>query len=287
MLQKEQDALQDYVSRREKKSKPTLAIKMVHDMTRNLHLECKENKEHVQETQQIFGIPLNISNENEMNFLERHVRQVFVALALGVTAVATSLYSLFTTNQLVDIASSDNTDDIVEESNRVVSAISDMERRLLHNEKMQEKIGSHVKNLEKEFLLKRNIDEVVIHASSLQQLGHTIKQQLVANKNALLTLLNNKLPPELVDLNTMQVALNKLKDIIKPSGYQTILQNAVQILQAETSFVSFNNDMIVIIIHVPLVNKRNMMDLYEHRPMPIGFNEDNDTNYIINHVKMS
>ena len=39
------------------------------------------------------------------------------------------------------------------------------------------------------------------------------------------------------------------------------------------------------IIHVPLVNKRNMMDLYEYRPMPIRFNEDNDTNYIINPVK--
>ena len=40
MLQKEQDALQDYVSRREKKNRPTLAIKMVHDITKNLHLKC-------------------------------------------------------------------------------------------------------------------------------------------------------------------------------------------------------------------------------------------------------
>lgn len=57
-----------------------------------------------------------------------------------------------------------------------------MERRLVHHEKMQEQIVSHVKNSDKEFSLKQNIDEVVIHVLSLQQLEYKIKHERVLKK---------------------------------------------------------------------------------------------------------
>lgn len=87
--------------------------------------------------------------------------------------------------------------------------------------KYTQKIINNVKNLEKEFLLEKSTDESVIHALSLQQLGHTIKQRPISNKNALLSLLRTKLPPELVDLNVLQTDFNKLRNVIKASGYNT------------------------------------------------------------------
>ena len=111
---------------------------MIHDITANLHLECKENRKHVEETITIFGISIK-TIDGIGNVISHVKRQIFAAIAIGVTVVATSLYSLFTTSQLHDIASSDTTDDIVDESNRVVTAISDMEKRLLHYEEIQKR----------------------------------------------------------------------------------------------------------------------------------------------------
>ena len=87
ILQKEQDVLLNYITKRQQKSRPTLAIKMIHDITSHLHLACAENKLHVEETKRIFGTPLDQPTEEgtvlkTMSKIARRVERQIVSLAI-------------------------------------------------------------------------------------------------------------------------------------------------------------------------------------------------------------
>ena len=79
---------------------------------------------------------------------------------MGVTVLLTSLYIIYTTNQLVDIAS--NNDNIIDDTNHIVEAIEDHESRLLQTEHQTKRLKKHVKQLLKEVMLNRNFSESLI-----------------------------------------------------------------------------------------------------------------------------
>ena len=95
---------------------------------------------------------------------------------MGVTVLLTSLYSIYTTNQLVDIAS--NNDNIIDDTNRIAEAIEDHENRLLQTEHQTKRLKKHVKQLTKEVMLNRNLPESLINAVAIKTIANSLARNL-------------------------------------------------------------------------------------------------------------
>ena len=254
-----------------------LKSKLFTQISRDLEGSCIDNIQKVHEIQEVFGIKNGMyrnvfqhhKNTTKRTHTRHHLerRQVLAGIIMGVTVLLTSLYSIYTTNQLVDIAS--NNDEIVDDTNHIVEAIEDHENRLLQTEHQTKRLKKHVKQLTKEVMLNRNLSESIINAVAIKTIANSLARNLQDIQNGLYELLKNRLSPSLINLSSLEKAFKKLQNKLMQTGYRTVVVNAKELLQSEASFVSYSNGQIIVLLHVMLYTNTNILNVYEFRTMPI------------------
>ena len=240
-----------------------LKSNLLQQITKDLEGNCIENIQKVHEIQDVFGIkdsmyrniyavmPRNETKRMHTGIQKRlKVRQVVTAIVIGVTALLTSLYSIYTTNQLVDITS--NNDNIVEDTNHIIEAIQDHDNRIIMNKRQTNRLKKHVEDLSKEVMINKDVGKALINAVAIKTISNSIARNLQGLENGLFELLKNRLSPSLLNLNALEKAFKKLQERLIRTGHRTLVENSRELLQSEASFVSYSDNQIVVLLHVML-----------------------------------
>ena len=255
-----------------------LKSKLLQQITKDLEGNCIENIQKVHEIQDVFGIKdsmyrniyahyKNKTKRTHTGIQRLVTRQVVAGIVIGVTALLTSLYSIYTTNQLVDITS--NNDNIVDDTNHIIEAIQDHDNRLLQNEHQTKRLQQHVKDLSKEVMLNKDVGKALINAVAIKTISNSIARNLQNLQNGLFELLKNRLSPSLLNLNALEKAFKKLQQRLIRTGHRIVVGNSRELLQSEASFVSSSNNQIVVLLHVMLYRPSLILNVYEFKTTPI------------------
>ena len=96
--------------------------------------------------------------------MKRPKRQL---VTLEVIAV-TSIVSIYTATQLIDIASGNDDEEIATQSNHIVTALQDTSNRISRNEMKIKQLTDHIEKLKYELVIMKKKDSVVIRALGLK-----------------------------------------------------------------------------------------------------------------------
>ena len=108
-------------------------------LVKRIHTFCEEDMEVMRTIQSSFGISPKSSRDE---------RQVILA-----TAVVTSLVTYFTTRQLVQMGSDEDSDELIGTTNHLIVAIEDHETRITRIEERQKQLDKVVNKLKDSLVL--------------------------------------------------------------------------------------------------------------------------------------
>ena len=85
-----------------------------------------------------------------------------------------------------------------------------------------------------------------------------------------MTLLNNRLSPNLVTYKELNSALEKMRNKAFKTGKALMMKNLADVFQYHADFVSFDTGRITALVHLPLYLPQNKPRLYKYLPTPIA-----------------
>ena len=136
-------------------------------MTMDIKQSCIDNSQRLREIGETFGCtdietPEHIHKpENREEILLKRPKRQLVTLAV---IAVTSIVSIYTATQLIDIASGNDDEEIATQSNHIVTAIQDTSNRISRNEMKIKQLTDHIEKLKYELVIMKKKDSVVIRA---------------------------------------------------------------------------------------------------------------------------
>ena len=263
------------------------------DMTNNLRQNCLENTYIIDEIADVFAmknyerpeyLPRRISHnlyrtnkaitKEEIEAMKdgrivRKARQVVVGIGIAAVAVITSLISIFSSKELVQMANQD-TSDLIANNNHIIESIQEQETRLSRQEQMTKEMKKHLAGLEKELFVTLHYQKLIVHMLGIKTYATSVTRHLQRFQEGLYELLKNKVSPRLVPLHTIENSLERLQATLTKRRYSMAIENPSDIYQCESSFVGFENGRLVILIHLPIYKRQSLMKLFHYRPTPIS-----------------
>ncbi len=192
----------------------------------------------------------------------RRVRRFIVATA----AVVSTLLGVLNLQELLHLSNSIEAED----SEYIVNVLQDHELRVSLLEQKVLKINGTVEKIKK--VLQKNVLLTHVEALSVQieMYLDVIAFEVNRYKSGLSGLLSGKITPDFIDSNKLVGALSRLAIKAKQGGY--VLPTLVQhIFQLPTSFISKNN-VVQVLIHLPMLRETDLLRLYKFIPLPISLN---------------
>lgn len=194
----------------------------------------------------------------------RMKRFILGAIAL-ITGVFSSILGLFNTAQLTAISNSAETVDgqhLVEVLQNHETRLTLLEDRVLRLNGTLMRVLSHLRQAEDEEHLTATFALVDSYVSS-------VETQTARYVRGLVSLLNHRVTPELVDSTTMRQALRRLASKARKQGYMLTTEGvAAPIYMLPVSFL-VQNQKVQVFIHVPLLRRGSILALYEFIPFPL------------------
>ena len=93
----------------------------------------------------------NIMDENRS--LIRHVRQVIVGTILGTEGIVTSIWSIFTSTEVISMSySQDSENELIGNNNNIITSLQARESAIHRNEESINQIKTHLKKFGKGFI---------------------------------------------------------------------------------------------------------------------------------------
>ena len=201
-----------------------------------------------------------------------------MGIGLAAVGIITSLVSIFSTKELVQMA---DQDDLIDNNNHIIQSIQEHETRIARQEQMTKQMKKHLEGVERELIMTKNADNIILHMIALKSYATTITRHLQRFQEGLYTLLKNKVSPRLVPLRTVENSLEKLQSTIEKRGYSMAIDSPSDIYQCESSFVGFENGRLVILIHIPIYKTQTLMKLFQYKPTPISATNNTEEQIII------
>ena len=237
---------------------------------------CLDNTIRIEEIIDVFNLkkikkPKYIPNmKNNKTSLLREARQIVTGTMVAAVEVVTSLMSIFTTNELMSMSSSKESDgELIDNNNNIIKSLQSHENAIHRNEAEIKIMENNAKKLELYLALEKENTETFIGLSGIQGRGSTIVHHLQRVQDGLYQLLKNKLSPKLVPLTNLQGLIGKLQDITRKRGYNLAINSPSEIYMCQTSFVAYENGQLIILTHIPMYKTKYLMKLLEYQPTPI------------------
>ena len=260
---------------------------LIKSMTMDIKQSCIDNSQRLREIGETFGCTeietpehIHKPEEKRETLLRRPKRQL---ITLAVIAV-TSIVSIYTATQLIDIASGDDNEEVAIQSNHIVTALQDTSNRISRNEAKIKQLTDHIEKLKYELVIARKKDAVVIRSLGLKTEAIGITNHLQEIQLGLFEILKGNLSPHIVEMSVIQKALNVLHRKVSQYGYILSTNKAQEAFQGMTSFVSYKNGKLVVLLHVPIYKTQSTLFAYKYVSTPI-VTTNNETTLIINPEK--
>ena len=131
-------------------------------MTMDIKQSCIDNSQRLREIGETFGCTeietpehIHKPEETRETSLRRPKRQLITLAVIAVTSIA----SIYTATQLIDIASGDDNEEVAIQSNHIVTALQDTSNRISRNEAKIKQLTDHIEKLKYELVIARkNMD---------------------------------------------------------------------------------------------------------------------------------
>ena len=234
---------------------------------------CIQNSVRVQEIIDVYNLkriqkPKHI--QEIFPALIRKARQVVIGSIIAAVGVMTSLVSIFTSNELMSMSSSDDTDDeLIDNSNNIIKTLQSHENAIHRDEAAIKEIKDQVEKLEKSISLEKRASDAYIGLFAIKLFGSTTIQHLERMQDGLYQLLKNKLSPKLVPLNVLQPIITKLRSSARKRGYELSINSPSDVYMCQTSFVAYETGELIVLSHIPMFKNKHLMKLLEYQPTPI------------------
>ena len=119
--------------------------------------------------------------------------------------VTTSLVSIFTSKELLNMSASDDTDDeLIDNSNNIIKTLQAHENAINRNEATLNETRAQIHNLEKTISLEKKTTDAYIRLFAIKLFGSTSTQHLSRIHQGLFQLLKNKISSKLILLSELQ-----------------------------------------------------------------------------------
>ena len=116
--------------------------------------------------------------------------QVVNGSIIAAVGVMTSLVSIFTSNELMSMSSSDDTDDeLIDNSNNIIKTLQSHENAIHRDEAAIKEIKDQVEKLEKSISLEKRATDAYIGLFAIKLFGSTTMQHLEQMQDGLYQLL--------------------------------------------------------------------------------------------------
>ena len=133
------------------------------------------------------------SKRESNNGIIRTARQIIVGIGLAAVGIITSLVSIFSTKELVQMA---DQEDLIDNNNHIIQSIQEHETRIARQEQMTKQMKKHLEGEERELVITKNADNLIIHMIALKSYASTITRHLQRFQEGLYTLLKIKSHPD-------------------------------------------------------------------------------------------
>ena len=247
-------------------------------LSHDIQQMCIENTITIKEITDVFNmkkiikpehIPA-IENITGIGELIREARQVIIGTVIAAVGILTSLVSIFTTNELMNMSSSeDSEDDLIDNNNNIIRTLQSHENAINRAQEKIKRIESNVQKLERYLSLEKQTMDTYIVLFTIKVFGSTTVQHLQRIQDGLYQLLKNKLSPKLVPLNNLEKILGKIRDIAMKRGYSLAISSSSDIYMCQTCFVAYENGELIVLSHIPMYKNKHLMKLLEYQPTPI------------------
>jgi len=195
-------------------SKPNKrVIKILKENIENL---CKTDSDMINEIIDVFGLKETVRPEYMQvpkGKMAKRIkeRQFLVAAAVG---IVTSLITLFSTKTLINMANDegDNTDELISNNNNVIDAIQNHESRLTRLESDQTQLRTHLDTISNQLVLGIQQQDMFSNVYGSAQFAENLSKHVTNIKIGLMTLLNNRLSPNLITYEALDSALGKMRN---------------------------------------------------------------------------
>ena len=166
-------------------------------------------------------------------------------------------------------------DEIIDNTNHIVSAIQNHESRIQRENLRTKELQDHVKALEQILLKSKQSTDLFINLFQLKTYATQINSHLANIRDGLYELFKNKLSPKLVDITTIKRAMKTLEETAYKRKCHMAITRAIEAYKLESSFVAMEDGIIFIMVHVPIYRTSTLLQLYEYQPSPIELNNTN------------
>ena len=123
--------------------------KLVHMLTEDLAVACKESAMKLKDLTKTFGFKEKVISSYASSFNKENVTRTREKrqLIIGSIIAITSIISIYSASQLINMATSDD-DELVTQPNHIINAIENHENRITRNEENTKRLMDHIKGLE-------------------------------------------------------------------------------------------------------------------------------------------
>ena len=231
----------------------TKTRKLIHILTEDLVISCKNNVLKLNEINKTFGFKVEHLQITEDT---RKKRQIIVALI-----ALCSVVSVYSISQLTSMAVSSD-DELVTSTNHIINAIESHENRITRSEENVARLMKHIRLLQKELYVLNDVQMTLARIFSIKTQAIDIRSHLDNVENGLYNLIRGTLTPYLVNIETLQKSLDELSQKVTKFGYQLSVYEASEAIQMKSSFVSLTNGTIVVLLHIPIYRIQSALYLY-------------------------
>ena len=118
----------------------------------------------------LYKMHKNKSKRESDNGIVRTARQIILRIGLEAVGIITSLVSIFSTKELVQMA---DQDDLIDNNNHIIQSIQEHETRIARQEQMTKQMKKHLEGVERELIMTKNADNIILHMIALKSYATT------------------------------------------------------------------------------------------------------------------
>ena len=172
------------------------------------------------------------------------------------------------------MAGSDN-NDVINNQNQVVEALQGEHNKLERREADVNRLSKYIDDLEKQLLIINDIDTAFIKILSIKSQCDEVASHISIIEIAFNNLLKGKLSPNLVNTDSVAQTLNTLRDKLIKKGYTLGLNEIIDIIQSDCSFVSYEGETMLILLYIPVYKCQTKLLAYEYLDIPLTTTDNN------------
>lgn len=156
-------------------------------LANDIHQMCDESSITTEEIIDVFNLKKikrsqhipTTENTTVVNKLLRETRQIIVGTVVAAIGIVTSLVSIFTSNDVMSMSSSqDSEDDLIENNNNIIRTLQSHENAIYREKAAMDKIKRNVENLERGLSLEKEKMDTYVNLFTIKVFGSTTVQHL-------------------------------------------------------------------------------------------------------------